>query len=1440
MTPTAPSNFTDFIQFVQNQTNNLPSLIFLLIFFGLMVMLICILIINMSVRKDKKISLNEKKSFLKRNFSLPPLGGIITSFLVKQGWIQVNSISQIFLKGLEFLKKNFGEHALYKLPWYIVLGSKNSGKSTLVNHTQLHEPHSSPDFSLHEPNPPIRWKFFSRGVLIDVAGRLFLNNPETDTDTIAWRNLLILLARYRASRPLNGIVLCISAKDLYGKEKLSPDALQARANTMLHTLSRAQTSLRLQLPVYVVITYCDAIPGFQNFAQELPVKNQGNILGWSSPYNLQYMYSQNWINEAFQYLDEKIDEARTELLSSNIDPSNADGLFVFSKELLTIKENLSGYINRIFHASATHEAPILRGIYFTGNSGISESSLPFLNESTSDSDLSLEAHTNTSISPVFLRDLFQGKIFSEIGIAKPLTGKVATLNRGVNIIRNTTICFTLLGTYGLFNAYDTFGEKKERILPVLSKMSSLLRDMQHLKIDEPGHSASLFDTYARQLLDMMQELQQTELISAIVPASWFSPLHKDLHAGLQVAYQEIVIRTIYVDLLMKARELLQLRPTAGDRSTSLAAVLNPLVSSEYMLLKKYVEGLCELNDMLFKFNNLKSAPDARDLDSLIMYTFNSHLPESFVGQYASFRKVLNESSYPLIDLKPYQQMARQTLSIIYENFLNALFSKNDSQTLVSRIQTLVNQTQSQNEKHLPDLTSLRSAVEDLSLTAPSLGELGSTWMDGKTFVPGKEFDKILDHIDMSPLFGRDVTQYLVDQTAIGFNRFKNFLMAINDSLVDKGLNQKALHPSHGLLTLEKHLTSLFKLSFMGAPSGKPLTTKIPAGKLVYWDSILVQAAFNMMKDFDAFISKDLLAYPMSVQENIKIAARINLQEVLMATLGKAQTFIDTPKDIKPGTGAERMLRAQINDFKAVVDPLGKLLEVLKQDDVSKAYIDLRNLLCGQSQWLLMQIDTYIKQHQLYKMKHDDFDWWDGKPGASVSAFAVRDINDLKHYTVIQRELLISAINDFAKPIVELLKTPAFDGAEDRDEALVEKWIRLTDQVEAYSKKQPSNSLAQLENFILKTLNVSNYKDMLSDLKLRELNEVSGDYLLEILREVKVKALSRSEVLQRQYAIENYEKLLLFFNKNLKGKFPFVGAKLEKNNGEANPEDIREFFDMFKECGDSTKAVLDQLYQIGPDMKEVVQFLLSMEDVRQFLNVYLKDPSADKPNFNIKVNFRVAQDKENGGINILDWYIKTDEITTIDKQDKKLEGKGDWIFGAPVTIGFKWVETGASPKPQSDSGQSSLKVEGATAEFVYDNQWALLWLIRDHLAPKGSFSKISEPNPYVLKFSIPMSDQTFTTVYNSISLIDSSSKSKGPPKIITLPIFPTFAPDLPEKIKEIKDKPVFTDGTIESTDFGFFLSETKKDTKEENPKNEDTSGEQENNLEEKKKEETGEQ
>ena len=112
------------------------------------------------------------------------------------------------------------------------------------------------------------------------------------------------------------------------------------------------------------------------------------------------------------------------------------------------------------------------------------------------------------------------------------------------------------------------------------------------------------------------------------------------------------------------------------------------------------------------------------------------------------------------------------------------------------------------------------------------------------------------------------------------------------------------------------------------------------------------------------------------------------------------------------------------------------------------------------------------------------------------------------------------------------------------------------------------------------------------------------------------------------------------------------------------------------------------------------------------------------------------------------------------------------------------------------------------------------MLRDRQAPQGSYSKITTPNPYILKFSLPMSDQTYTTVFNTISLIEPSSKPKGPLKIITLPEFPTIAPDLPEKVKEIKDKPVLTEGTVEAIDFSSFTSNSEKLTDEPDKDQED--------------------
>jgi type VI secretion system protein ImpL len=80
---------------------------------------------------------------------------------------------------------------------------------------------------------------------------------------------------------------------------------------------------------------------------------------------------------------------------------------------------------------------------------------------------------------------------------------------------------------------------------------------------------------------------------------------------------------------------------------------------------------------------------------------------------------------------------------------------------------------------LPDLKYLREVSLQLAKTRPLIGEPGKSWLDQQYFRPGKELEALFDQIDGSRLFGKEVTQYLVDKAAIGFNDLKLQLLALN-------------------------------------------------------------------------------------------------------------------------------------------------------------------------------------------------------------------------------------------------------------------------------------------------------------------------------------------------------------------------------------------------------------------------------------------------------------------------------------------------------------------------------------------------------------------------------------------------------------------------------------------------------------------------------------
>jgi type VI secretion system protein ImpL len=343
------------------------------------------------------------------------------------------------------------------------------------------------------------------------------------------------------------------------------------------------------------------------------------------------------------------------------------------------------------------------------------------------------------------------------------------------------------------------------------------------------------------------------------------------------------------------------------------------------------------------------------------------------------------------------------------------------------------------------------------------------------------------------------------------------------------------------------------------------------------------------------------------------------------------------------------------------------------------------------------------------------------------------------------------------------------------------------------------------------LNAYTLKTVFDAVPLKDIHQTSGDYFLELIIQLKKAALSRAEVLCRQQSIKHYQELVGLFNKNLKGKFPFVGQDLRLTNAEVDPEDIREFFKKYDEFGGSPKEIINQVYQLGFDAAPALGFLQQLQDVKEFLRGFLQDSGADSvPSFDFSVDFRVNRQKETGGDMIVDWTLKPDEDNVINKNDKSRTGH--WIYGNPVQISFRWPQSDSIPtRPVRDLSQPLLSVDEKTATFTFSAKWSLLWMLRLHMANKNEYTPLQDPNPHVLKFTIPLSGDEKAVVYDLLTLTLPPDNPKKSGKTVRMPDFPFNAPDLPETVLQYADQPVLAEGEIDDSHKDSSAEDKRKET-----------------------------
>ena len=217
---------------------------------------------------QRALALRRNRRFLAQLAQSEP-GQREVAFLGKrfgQALQQLRSLHLARRGGARWLGALLGRPLVHELPWYVIIGAPGAGKTTVLLNSGLHFPLADGpgDESVRGVGGTRNcdWWFSSEAVLIDTAGRYTTQDSDRDADRTAWLGFLDLLRRHRPRCPINGVLLTLSANDLL---QATPERAAAHANDLRQRLDEITARLGIAVPVYVLVTKTDLLPGFAEF-----------------------------------------------------------------------------------------------------------------------------------------------------------------------------------------------------------------------------------------------------------------------------------------------------------------------------------------------------------------------------------------------------------------------------------------------------------------------------------------------------------------------------------------------------------------------------------------------------------------------------------------------------------------------------------------------------------------------------------------------------------------------------------------------------------------------------------------------------------------------------------------------------------------------------------------------------------------------------------------------------------------------------------------------------------------------------------------------------------------------------------------------------------------------------------------------------------------------
>ncbi len=278
------------------------------------------------------------------------------------GEANVAEINTKFASVLTEMKRSKlgGKKFLRDMPWYVIIGPPGSGKTTALRQSGLHFPIDlSDDLKGVGGTRNCDWFFTEDAVLVDTAGRYVQQQSDPEIDEAEWLGFLDMLKKHRGKRALNGVILTLSLKELLAGEA----AVREHGREIRKRLAELRERLQIQLPVYLMLTKVDLVPGFEAFFGNLPTKDREQVWGATLPTDARI--DRTTIEREIKALLANLETRLTTRMAEDVPLDQRAEIFRFPSQVERLEAPLKLLIDTVFGESRYEESPWLRGFYLT-------------------------------------------------------------------------------------------------------------------------------------------------------------------------------------------------------------------------------------------------------------------------------------------------------------------------------------------------------------------------------------------------------------------------------------------------------------------------------------------------------------------------------------------------------------------------------------------------------------------------------------------------------------------------------------------------------------------------------------------------------------------------------------------------------------------------------------------------------------------------------------------------------------------------------------------------------------------------------------------------------------------------------------------------------------------------------------------------------------------